>query len=433
MTNILNEPKKSLSRSPYVKKYNSWRIRILYSIIIGYATFYLCRQNFNIAMPALMDHFNATKTELGWFLTASSIVYGVAKFFNGIISDRSNTRIFMVVGLVMVSIITFVSGFATSIAAVGTLWVINNWFQSMGWPPATRMLMHWYASKELGMKWAMGATSNQIGGAIAMVSCGYLVDNYGWQAAFFVPGAVALLVSLFLYNRLRNSPSEVGLPPVEEYKECKTLSVVAGKPLTSRELFKLIFFNKLLWYVCLANMFVYIVRLGIIFWAPLFLRELKNMTLSQAGWQVALYEILGLAGGLLAGSMSDKIFKGRRGPVGAIYMLMLAVTLVLFWKIPNEYEWFSMATLALAGFFVSGPQLLVGVATADFTNKEAVGTANGLSGLFGYLGSAMAGICVGSLIDKGGWGNVFLFFSISALLGSFFFALTWNHSARKIS
>jgi sugar phosphate permease len=48
-------------RPPYARKYNSWRIRILYSVIIGYSTFIFCGQNFNIAMPALMDRFEVTK------------------------------------------------------------------------------------------------------------------------------------------------------------------------------------------------------------------------------------------------------------------------------------------------------------------------------------------------------------------------------------
>ena len=172
------KPKIKTPRSPYVKKYNSWRIRILYSIIIGYATFYFCRQNFNIATPAIREYFGVTKTQIGWILTASSIMYGVSKACNGFISDKVNARIFMVLGLLFVGVITILIGFADSLWLIGILWIASNWFQSMGWPPATKMLTHWFASKELGTKWAMGATSNQIGGALAMISCGYLIDKF---------------------------------------------------------------------------------------------------------------------------------------------------------------------------------------------------------------------------------------------------------------
>ncbi|MGI4752604.1 MAG: MFS transporter [Janthinobacterium lividum] len=429
MRNTKSEIK--IPRTPYVKKYNSWRIRVLYSIIIGYATFYFCRQNFNIATPAIREYFDVTKTQIGWILTASSIMYGVSKFCNGFISDKTNARIFMVLGLLFVGIITILIGFSDSLFLIGILWIASNWFQSMGWPPATKMLTHWFASKELGTKWAMGATSNQIGGALAMVSCGYLIDKFGWRSAFFVPGVVACVVSIFLYNRLRNSPREVGLSTVEEYKNYPPELISDYGKLPTAELIKIVFCNKLIWYVCLANMFVYIIRLGVIYWAPTFLKDLRGISLLNAGLQVGLYEMISIPGALIAGFLSDKLFQGRRGPVSTICMLLLSVLLILFWKLPIQSELLSIIILSHVGFFVSGPQLLVGIAAADFSTRQAVGTANGLSGLFGYLGAAIAGVGVGWISDNYGWDGVFIFFSISALLGSSLFALTWNCSAKK--
>lgn len=429
MRNTKSEIK--IPRTPYVKKYNSWRIRILYSIIIGYATFYFCRQNFNIATPAIREYFDVTKTQIGWILTASSIMYGVSKFCNGFISDKTNARIFMVLGLLFVGIITILIGFSDSLFLIGILWIASNWFQSMGWPPATKMLTHWFASKELGTKWAMGATSNQIGGALAMVSCGYLIDKFGWRSAFFVPGVVACVVSIFLYNRLRNSPKEVGLSTVEEYKNYPPELISDYDKLPTAELLKIVFCNKLIWYVCLANMFVYIIRLGVIYWAPTFLKDLLGISLLNAGLQIGLYEMISIPGALIAGFLSDKLFQGRRGPVSTICMLALSLLLILFWKLPIQSELLSIVILSLVGFFVSGPQLLVGIAAADFSTRQAVGTANGLSGLFGYLGAAIAGVGVGWISDNYGWDGVFIFFSISALLGSSLFALTWNCSAKK--
>ncbi|WP_341791873.1 MFS transporter [Rickettsia endosymbiont of Gonocerus acuteangulatus] len=429
MRNTKSEIK--IPRTSYVKKYNSWRIRVLYSIIIGYATFYFCRQNFNIATPAIREYFDVTKTQIGWILTASSIMYGVSKFCNGFISDKTNARIFMVLGLLSVGIITILIGFSDSLFLIGILWIASNWFQSMGWPPATKMLTHWFASKELGTKWAMGATSNQIGGALAMVSCGYLIDKFGWRSAFFVPGVVACVVSIFLYNRLRNSPKEVGLSTVEEYKNYPPELISDYDKLPTAELLKIVFCNKLIWYVCLANMFVYIIRLGVIYWAPTFLKDLRGISLLNAGLQIGLYEMISISGALIAGFLSDKLFQGRRGPVSTICMLLLSVLLILFWKLPIQSELLSIVILSLVGFFVSGPQLLVGIAAADFSTRQAVGTANGLSGLFGYLGAAIAGVGVGWISDNYGWDGVFIFFSISALLGSSLFALTWNRSAKK--
>jgi sugar phosphate permease len=184
-------------------------------------------------------------------------------------------------------------------------------------------------------------------------------------------------------------------------------------------------------------MCVYIVRIGIIFWAPLFLKEFKNISLEHAGWQVAAYEVTGLLGGFAAGWVSDKIMGGQRGPVGALFMICLAIALIMFWKMPEGYVYFSTIALILVGFFVYGPQVLVGVASADFASKKAIGTANGLAGTMGYVGSGLSGICVGALIDNWGWSSAFIFFISSALIGAIFFMLTWHgvnkHNQRKES
>lgn len=409
------------------KIYNKWRLRVLVSIIFGYGTYYLCRQNFSMIMPAFMEEFGYSKTQLGWILTIASIVYGVGKFINGYFSDKSDARYFMVIGLVGSSIATFILGFADSLYFLAVFLILNHWFQSMGWPPAARMLTHWFAPHELGTKWALGAASHQIGGAITLIFSGYLVANFGWRYAFFIPAIIAFIIAFILFNRLRDSPKQLGLPLVEAYKGDETFEEDTSEDhLSTMQIFGKVFANRNMWYICFANMCVYIVRIGIIFWAPLFLKEFKNISLTHAGWQVAAYEVIGLLGGFAAGWISDKIMGGQRGPVGAFFMLCLAIALTIFWYIPEGYVYFSATALIMVGFFVYGPQVLVGVASADFASKKAVGTANGFAGTMGYVGSGLSGICVGTLIDNWGWGAAFGFFIAAALVGAMFFMLTWH-------
>ena len=417
------------------KVYNRWRLRILISIILGYGTYYLCRQNFSMIMPAFMEEYGYSKTQLGFILTLASIVYGVGKFVNGYISDKSNARYFITIGLCASAAINFVLGFTNGLYFLGFFWIANNWFQSMGWPPVARMLTHWFAPHELGTKWSHGVASHQVGGALTLIFSGYLVANYGWRYAFFVPSIIALSIAIILFNRLRESPKELSLPTVEAYKGNESFKEDTSEDhFTTMQIFRKVFFNRNLWYICFANMCVYIVRIGIIFWAPLFLKEFKGIDLVHAGWQVAAYEVTGLLGGYAAGWLSDRI-GGQRGPVGFVFMICLALALAMFWFMPEDYTGFSAAALILVGFFVYGPQVLIGVASADFASKKAIGTANGLTGTMGYVGSGLSGICVGYLIDNYGWAGAFGFFIGAALFGAFFFILTWHrvNKERKIN
>lgn len=410
------------------KIYNKWRIRILLSVILGYATFYLCRQNFSMIMPAFMEEFGYTKTQLGALLTISSIVYGIGKFINGYLSDRSNARYFMPFALFCSGIITFFLGFSQSLVFLGSFWIINNWFQSMGWPPVAKMLAHWFAAEELGRKWSYAAASHQIGGALTLVFTSYLVSDFGWRIAFFIPAIIALIVSYLLFNRLRESPRELGFPSVELYKNQLITTNDGDKQnkLPTIKIIKQVFISKDMWYICFANMFLYIVRLGVILWAPLFLREFKNISINEAGLHVAAYEMTGFFGGIVAGATSDKIFCGQRGPIGALFMIALACVLYAFWQIPTDYLFLNRILMMSMGFCVYGPQVLAGVASTDIVSKKAIGIANGLVGAMGYIGSAVSGVCVGLISDKWGWNAVFVFFIASSLLGGMFFYLTWK-------
>jgi sugar phosphate permease len=362
-----------------------------------------------------------------------SIIYGIGKFLNGYFSDRSNARYFMSLGLLGSALTSLAMGWGSGIYFFGGIWAFNAWFQSMGWPPVSRLLTHWFGPKELGTKWGITNLSHQIGGAIIAVLAGYLIEHYGWRSAFFVPSIIALGAAFLLFNRLRDTPQSLGLPSIEEHLGLvKTQQHVDEENLPNKEILKRIFCNKLLWYVCFGNMFLYIVRMGVFNWAPTFLKELKGASLASSGWQVAAFEIAGMIGGIAAGWISDKLFSGRRGPVSFLYMVALIFCLVYFWLVPAGYDGLNALAMTAVGFLVYGPQVLVGVAAADFASKKAVGMAVGLTGSFGYLGAAISGYCIGKIADQYGWDGGFIFFIVSAILGAGCFMLTWRHRAKVL-
>ena len=170
-------------------------------------------------------------------------------------------------------------------------------------------------------------------------------------------------------------------------------------------------------------------RIGLLDWAPTYLVEVKGSKLNIAGFQVATFEIAGIFGAFIAGYVSDKIFKGKRGPVNVLYMVLLVFSLFYFWKVPAGHEWLDAFALFAVGFLVYGPQMLVGVAAADVASKKASATATGLTGTFGYLGSTVCGVGTGVIIDKYGWNGGFTFYLAATLIAVVLFLFTWNAKA----
>ena len=231
---------------------------------------------------------------------------------------------------------------------------------------------------------------------------------------------------------MRDNPQSLGLPSIEE-KESLLIPTHDDDDNTS---FKKIFMkhilpNKALWYVCMANFFVYVIRMGFFNWAPTFLQEAKGSTVLGAAYLNVAFELMGAVGGFIAGWASDKVFGGRRNCTAFYFMIALVVALLMFWAMPSNSTLVNTLFLFVMGFFVYGPQTLAGISGAEFGSKKAAATGAGLTGTFGYLGSAVSGWGVGKIADSYGWNATFLFFMICAVAGSFFFMLNWNQTSQR--
>jgi len=414
--------------------YRYWQIRILYSLTFGYAAFYLVRQNFNFALPVLVEEYGYTRMELGYIMSFWQVIYGVGKFVNGYYSDRSNARQFMSIGLLLSALTCLLMGFGSAYWFFAVVWGINAWVQSMGWPPVAKLLPRWYSPTELGTVWGIANISHQVGGAIIAALSGFIIPIYGWQSFFFLPAVASLIMAGFLFERLRDTPKSLGLDSIEVHRGLvKSESEVEDSDddpdISPLEVVKTLASSRNLWFVCLGNMFLYIVRMGVLTWAPTFLKESKGAAFMASGLQVMGFDLAGMIGGITAGYLSDKVFKGRRGPVSFLFMVALVGALIYFWTVPAGHDYLNAIAMVLVGFFVYGPQVLVGVAAADFSTKKTVGMAVGVTGTFAYVGSAISGIVVGWLADKYGWNAGFIFFIGSAVLSCICFALTWTARA----
>ncbi len=300
--NILNLSPSSVpaarSREEVDEQYAYWRKRVLYSAFIGYAFYYFCRVNISMALPYMQKDLHFNKFQLGLIVSVLQITYGLGKFLNGIIADRSNPRYVMSIGLFCSGLANLAFGFNSMLWALVLIWGLNGWFQSMGFPAGARLLSHWYTPKEYGKIWGIFGCSHQVGAAIIFIAGGYLV-LLGWKYVFIVPSILAFLTAIFLFNRLRDIPENMGLPPVEEYKGEKLKSLAPALKKKSKffneELFKNVLSNKFVWLTAFGNMFLYIVRYGLVTWTPLFISANKGVNVTKAGWVLAAFELVGIA------------------------------------------------------------------------------------------------------------------------------------------
>jgi OPA family glycerol-3-phosphate transporter-like MFS transporter/OPA family sugar phosphate sensor protein UhpC-like MFS transporter len=286
-------------------------------------------------------------------------------------------------------------------------------------------MTHWFSPRRLASVMSVWNVGHSVGGAGVAVLCGYLV-GFDWRLCFLVPAGIALIGSIALVITLRDTPESMGLPPVEG-----TAHIAVGEtdPLWTT-LRRLVFTNRYIWLLSLANFFVYIVRYGIVDWAPTFLKEAKGFELeTEAGWTVGAFELAGILGMISSGWITDHVFGGRGTRACLFYMLGCGAALLLFWLMPVKSIAGNAALLGVAGFFIYGPQCLIGIAAANLATKRAAAASAGLTGLFGYASTLVSGVGIGWLAEKHGWDAAFVLLAISAGVGSLLFALCWPAKA----
>lgn len=414
--------------------YSYWRIRIFYSMFIGYALYYFTRKSFTFAMPGLSQELHLDKAALGLLGSIFYITYGISKFASGIISDRSNPRYFMAAGLFITGLINIFFGMSSSFMAFVFFWGLNGWFQGFGWPPCARLLMHWYSHSERGAWWSSWNVSHNVGAFIIPWIVGAALEWYGWRAAMYIPGVICIFGSFFLINRLRDTPQSLGLPPIEKYRNDyidKKHQVEEEQELTAKQLLvDYVLKNPYIWLLGIAYFFVYIVRTAINDWTALYLIETKQYRMLGGSGVASLFEVGGAVGSICAGWASDKFFRAKRGPINALFAFIMIITTCMFWYVPAGYPFLDSAGVFLLGFATFGPQMLIGVAAAELTHKKAAATSTGFIGFIAYLGAAVAGYPLGKITQEHGWNGYFITLIVCSALAFLILLPLWNVTRR---
>ena len=426
------------------RQYRYWRFRLTYALIVGYAAYYLIRQNFTMLRTS--DKCPFSMEAIGWAFSAFSVVYGVFKMVAGSICDRSDARLFMPVGLALAACCSLLAGCWESSVVFGTLYAVNAVFQSMGWPSVSRTLTQWFGPQQIGTRWGIINCSHQIGSIVVLVGGAKLLEYGSWRLLFIIPAIISLFLSLWVWERLRDTPESIGLPSVEEFEHLPVVKTEISEN-ASNESFGQMFRNHILhngrlWLVCIANFFVYFVRSGLLCWGPVLIVQTQKCTVMEAGLKFAGTEVGGLFGGLFIGWFTDKFMHTRRGLCGCLMMMLMGVVMGFYWACNTVWQetigqifitcrWVDYLFWFCVGFFVYGSQVLGGLSGAEFGSKKAAATGAAMTGTFGYLAASASGIGLVKLSDAYGWQSVYLTFLVASFLGGLFFMLTLKKPKRE--
>ena len=389
---------------------------------LGYSFYYVCRAALNVMKKPIIDSGLLDADQLGTIGAVTLATYAIGKFVNGFLADHSNIKRFMAAGLIMSALACLLMGVfglvgseqytaligvdpegAQNISfmvfiAFAILWGISGWGQSMGAPPAIIALSRWFPLSRRGTFYGFFSASHNLGEGLSFIFVGSIVAFASWQWGFFGAAIAGLLGILTIIFLMHDTPESKGLPSIEvltgEKVEAKKSDDSAGSAQ------KLALKTPAVWILALASAFMYISRYSLNSWGVLYMQETKGYSLMEASTIISINAWLGIIGTVVAGWMSDVLFKGDRKMPAFVSGILLSVSYALFIYGGDAY-WVSVVSMALFGIAIGVLiAFLGGLMAVDIVPRKATGAALGIVGMASYIAAGLQDVISGWLIDS---------------------------------
>ena len=163
-----------------------------------YASFYLCRVNYPIALPFINAELGITFTLLGAIASGFFITYSMGQALNGYLGVRYEPCKLILIGVIGSSLATFLFGMSNDFTAFMIIWLTNGYFQSMGWPSLVKVISLTLGDEELGRGYGLFNTSWALGHALSWLLTALIIENHGWRWGFTINSIAFLLLGLSL-------------------------------------------------------------------------------------------------------------------------------------------------------------------------------------------------------------------------------------------
>ena len=403
--------KPSADKVPEAKvhsRYITLRRQTFWATVIAYSLYYVCRMSLSVVKQPIIDSGVLTPGELGLIGSAFLFVYAAGKFTNGFIADYCNIRRFMATGLLVSSVINLLMGIsglldgAAGVVSVvlfllfAILWGINGWAQSMGSPPGVIQLSRWFPMSKRGTYYSIFSSTPYIGEFLAFIIVGAVVGSFGWQFGFVFAAVAGFIGSAVILLFVSDTPESKGLPSIQ------SLSGEAPREedaMPTVKLQKMILSHPGIWIIAASSAFVYITKYAVAGWGVLFLQKAKDFSLENATQIIAFSAAFGVLGTVIAGWLSDTVFKGDRIRPAILSGLLSFVFLGLFLFTEDSYI-VNIAYVSMFSLFIGVLYCIVaGLMAIDIVPRKATGAALGVVGISSYAAAGLQDITSGYLIQ----------------------------------
>ncbi|WP_081653620.1 MFS transporter [Phytobacter massiliensis] len=356
---------------------------ILVSVLcgLGYMMYSVDRMTVSSAIGLIATDFGLGKAQSG--ILMSSFFYGFIGFLfiSGIIADKLSGKPVLILGLVMFSLATMLTGVAGSLTSLIFYRVMTGIGEGVFWPAASLEVANVTTEKQRTTVMSLYWMGYPIGGFFGTWLGAVLGPEYGWRVVFYVAGGLGILVAIAYAVLVKSEPKKV-------------VAVAAHEKVPLKQLFR----NQS---VMLMAFYYFLLLSGwwiVLLWAPTFLINVKQLSIGVAGTIASLLGLTGALGGFLLGRFCDGgDFSRKRAVLIGVTLVSSLLMAAMVLQLPVFAVVILVLLLGLLGYPITP---LVLSFTAELVPPQLRGSAIGFVMNVGMTAGGISPVLAGYFADK---------------------------------
>jgi len=404
-----------------------WRVFTVVLLSSGYAGYYLCRSNFSVCLPLLINDLAArgmsadlAKIRLGTISSLGVLAYASGKLLLGGTADFLGGRRNFLAGMAGAILFTVVFALGGGLPAFTLAWMGNRLVQSIGWAGMVKVTSKWFPYSTYGTVMGAISLSYLFGDAVARHYMGVLIGHgLGWRAIFYVAAGTLLVVLLLNLTLLKESCRDIGADE-PEINPANLFGQRTEAPAGIKGFLAPLVGSPAFWLVCALSVGCTLVRETFNTWTPTYFHQAIGFSEARAADLSSLFPLFGGFSVVLFGYLSDRLGQGGRAQI-MFYGLLLTSGVLVMLAYAGSFKSQGLAVFLVAaiGFVVLGPySYLAGAIALDFGGRRGSATASGIIDGVGYLGGVLSGDTVARISVSYGWRGAFLALALVAVLST---------------
>ncbi len=329
-------------------------------------------------VPAMRADAGLSLAQAGTVVAAPSIGLLFTLIVWGAAADRYGERLIMALGLASSGLLLVYAGLGDHpIGLLFGVFLVAGALTASVNAASGRAVMGWFAKSERGVAMGIRQTAQPLGVGVAALGLPPLAGHYGFRVAVLLPAGLAIVVALLVTWLVVDPPRPAAAPKGER----------PPSPYRSGTL----------WRIHGASALLVVPQFAVSAFAPVYLVAVHHWSPLEAGWYLAVIQVLGAAGRLGSGWWSDRV-GSRLRPMRQLAMASSAVMLLVALG-DATWPWLVLLALALGAIITVADNGLGFTASAELAgvawSGRAMGTQNTAQNIAASLTPPMLGLVIG--------------------------------------